>query len=238
MPTLLFLPGHMCDARAWRPVADRIADMGFDLTHVPLNEDDHVDGMARRALDLCDGPVIPVGFSMGAIVALAIERLAPQRVAALCLVGINASADLPERSADRIRHQQTVRDGHMLDIVRDAFLPAYFAEGCAETEELGALCLGMAAAVGPEAFLRQSEALRTRPDSRPGLSAIGCPTLVVSGAEDRICPPEWHRQTAGAIAGAELAIVPGGHMALLEEPDAMAQRLRSWLARVKEQALV
>ena len=38
--------------------------------------------------------------------------------------------------------------------------------------------------VGPEAFVRQQTAIISRPDSRPTLAWIKCPTLVLSGDED------------------------------------------------------
>ena len=37
-----------------------------------------------------------------------------------------------------------------------------------------------------------------RPDSRPGLSAIRCPTLVLVGEQDRGTPPELASEIAGA----------------------------------------
>lgn len=232
MTTLAFLPGHMCDSRAWTPVATRLADAGYDICHISLNAAGHVDELAHHVLRIIDGPIVPIGFSMGAIVALAMHRASPDRLSALCLAGVNASADLPDRSAARIVHQQRVRDGQLLEIVRDAFIPAYFAEENHEAKSLHDLCLAMATEVGPDVFIRQSEALRTRPDAQFGLSAITCPTLVIGGEEDRLCPPDWHRATAANIAGAKLEIMPGGHMALIERPDDMAMRIGNWLSTI------
>jgi pimeloyl-ACP methyl ester carboxylesterase len=229
-PSLLFLPGHMCDDRAWAPVADRLAAAGYPGSHARLDRDASIDDMAARVLAEHPGPFIAIGFSMGAIAALALHRAAPDRGAGLCLVGINAGADLPERSSVRIDQQARVRLGELATVMQDQVLPHYFAAACAEEERLGALCLDMALAVGPDAFVRQSEALRLRPDGRPGLAAIACPALVVSAEEDRLCPPDWHTATAAAIPGAALrSIAAAGHMALIERPDAMAAAILDWL---------
>lgn len=238
MVTIVFLPGHMCDARAWKPLADRLTAQDWCTTHARLDFDDTIDGMAHRVLVEHPGQLIPIGFSMGAIAALAMQRAAPERIAALGLVGINASGDIPERSAGRLVHQGMVRDGRLLEVIENAFMPAYFSKAFVGAQELHQLCLDMASNIGLDAFLRQSEALRTRPDARPGLGAIACPALVLGGEEDQLCPPEWHRETAAAIPDATLAIVPGGHMALIERPDDMADRIAAWLQTLKEQNLV
>lgn len=64
-------------------------------------------------------------------------------------------------------------------------------------------------------------ALLNRPDSRPDLSAIGCPTLVLVGAEDKLTTPEHAREIADAVSGARLVVVPEcGHLSTLEQPAA------------------
>ena len=71
-----------------------------------------------------------------------------------------------------------------------------------------------------------------RPDSRPLLSRIGVPTLVLVGAEDLITPPDMAREMSDAITGASLAVVPGaGHLSSLEEPDLVSRALADWLDR-------
>lgn len=233
MPTIVLLPGHLCDERAWRPVALSLAEAGHAVASPALDSDDTVDAMARRVLAQHAGPMIPIGFSMGAIVALAVQRAAPERVVALCLANVNAGPDLPERAAARHGQQDAARAGRLREIVDEQMLPHYFAAQSQDAEALGALCLDMAEAVGADAFVRQSEALRLRPDARPGLAAIACPTLVLGAQEDRLCPPEWHADTAAAIPGSSLEIIPdAGHMALLERSDAVADAIIRWLERI------
>jgi pimeloyl-ACP methyl ester carboxylesterase len=82
----------------------------------------------------------------------------------------------------------------------------------------------------PEQFAAQTNALLTRPDATPGLSAITCPTLVLTGEQDAWSPPEQHATMAQAIAGAQLCIVPhSGHMSTLEQPEAVSQAMQQWL---------
>jgi pimeloyl-ACP methyl ester carboxylesterase len=85
--------------------------------------------------------------------------------------------------------------------------------------------------VGRDAFLRGQTAIIGRPDSRPGLSRIGCPTLVLCGREDQATPVELHREIAADIPNARLVIVPEcGHLSPLERPEAVNAAFRAWLA--------
>ena len=65
-----------------------------------------------------------------------------------------------------------------------------------------------------------------RPDNRPHLPEISCPTLVLCGAEDRLTPPALHRDMAAAIPNAYLVIVPdSGHLTPIEDPVAVTEAL-------------
>ena len=65
-----------------------------------------------------------------------------------------------------------------------------------------------------------------RPDSRPDLGAIRCPTLVLVGDADELTPPALSEEIAAGIRGSRLVIVPEcGHLATLERPAAVTQAL-------------
>ena len=88
----------------------------------------------------------------------------------------------------------------------------------------------MAEETGVAAFLRQQEAIIGRPDSRPGLGRIACPTLVLVGEGDEATPPELAREIAAGIAGSHLVVIPdSGHLSTLEQPQAVTAALVDWL---------
>lgn len=236
-PTILLLPGNMCDARLWKAVAPQLE--GWPTAFPALDRDDSIAAMAARVLAEHPGPIIPIGFSMGGIVALTTARLAPDRVAAIGLLGTNPSADLPERAAVRPGQQKDVRAGGLERIVVDQLMPNYLAAANVGKAELRALILDMALDLGAEVFVRQSEALRTRPDQRGVVRRLDVPAFIGCGTEDILCPPRWHRQMAWSIADAKLHIFESaGHMVPLEQPEALAAALRTWLTRVVEVAHV
>jgi len=230
-PTIVLLPGNMCDARLWRGLVPLIGDR--PLAFPALDADDSIAAMAARVLNEHEGMLLPIGFSMGGIVALSIARLAPERVAAIVLLDTNASADLPERAAARPAQQSMVREGGLEPVVMEQLMPHYMAETNADDPDLKALVRDMALGLGADVFVHQSEALRTRPDQREVLPQLDIPSFLACGAEDRLCPPAWHRAMAAGASDAELHVIEeAGHMLPLEQPAALGALLRPWLDRV------
>jgi pimeloyl-ACP methyl ester carboxylesterase len=71
----------------------------------------------------------------------------------------------------------------------------------------------------------------SRPDSRPHLAAIACPTLVVVGDDDQLTPPDLAREMASAIPLARLAVIAEcGHLSTIERPQAVNKALAEWLS--------
>ena len=70
----------------------------------------------------------------------------------------------------------------------------------------------------------------SRPDSRPLLAAITCPTLVLVGDADELTPPDLAKEIAAGIIGARLVVVPDcGHLSTLERPEPVNAALATWL---------
>lgn len=231
MRDILLIPGNMCDERLWIPVAHKLAAVGYNVQHAPRLDHSSIGAMAEAVLSVTVTPVVAIGFSMGAIVAAEMARQSPSLVTALGLISFNASADLPERAAVRPRQQDEVRLGKLQHIVADELKPNYLAAAnCGDKKILEAV-MQMALGLGPKVFVSQSEALRLRDDLRPVLPGFAMPVLLACGSEDRLCPPEWHRQWTEMIgANAKFVeIANAGHLLPLEQPDALAQALKHWL---------
>jgi pimeloyl-ACP methyl ester carboxylesterase len=88
----------------------------------------------------------------------------------------------------------------------------------------------MAEETGVEAFLRQQQAIVGRPDSRPGLGAIKCPTLVLVGDDDQATPPELSREIAAGVPESRLVVIAdSGHLSTLEQPERVTEALVAWM---------
>jgi pimeloyl-ACP methyl ester carboxylesterase len=162
---------------------------------------------------------------MGGYISLEIMRQAPERVARLALLDTSARPDTPEQSAFRRDLLARARTTSMSDIA-DLTLPNLVAPQHLADESLRQVIRAMAEEVGAEGFARQQNAIMSRPDSRPGLGAIRCPTLVLVGEQDTLTPPDRAREIAAGIAGSRLVTVPRcGHVSTLERPQEVSQAL-------------
>ncbi|WP_185965069.1 alpha/beta fold hydrolase [Glacieibacterium frigidum] len=237
--TAVLLPGNMCDARLWSGggsmVAAVLAARGFGAAHAGMLDQSTIADMAAAVLARVPGRLLPIGFSMGGIVALEMTRQAPERIAGLVLVDTNAGADLPERSAVRPVQQARVRAGALPTIVADELKPTYLAAANRGDTALKDLLFDMAMGLGDDVFCAQSEALRTRADLGPVLDGFADPVLFAVGAEDALCPPDWHAAMAARCARATLRVIDGaGHMLPLERPHELAAAIGRWLDDIGE----
>ncbi|WP_306392463.1 alpha/beta fold hydrolase [Telluria beijingensis] len=227
-PTLLFLPGTLCDRRVWEPCA-ALLEARWPCVHVDYRHETSIAAMARTCLEAAAGPLVPVGLSMGGIVALEMWRQAPERLAALALFDTNPGPDLAERGARRGDQLRRAREGGLADIALHELAPAYFT-GRAPDPALPALVVSMALEQNAASYAAQSMALATRPDSWPLLAGIARPVLLACGEHDRICPPEQHDRMAELLPRWTWSpIRDAGHLAPLEQPQSSALALQSWL---------
>lgn len=227
-PTVLFLPGLLCDASVF--AAQRAALAGRFATAVAdFGSQDNFTDMAESALALCDGPLAVVGHSMGARVAIEIWRLAPQRVARLCLMDTGSH---PRRDGEDAQRQVLVdlAFAEGMGALADRWLPPMVHEARAADHALMDPLRAMVMRATPERHARQIRALLDRPDAWPLLATIRCPTLVMVGRQDRWSPLAQHVEIAAAIPGAELVVIEdSGHMTPVEQPAQVTRALLRWL---------
>ncbi|HEX5509775.1 MAG TPA: alpha/beta fold hydrolase, partial [Pseudolabrys sp.] len=170
------------------------------------------------------------GLSMGGYIAFAMLRLAPERIMRLALLDTSARADTAEQTAARKSQIAMAKEGRYAEIA-DLSMPRYLHASRQNDEALTKAVRQMAEETGAEAFVRQMTAIMTRPDSRPLLASVKCPTLVLVGDGDVATPPELSREIAAGINGARLCVVSDcGHLSTLERPEAVNAALAEWLA--------
>ncbi len=229
LPTLL-IPGLAASARLyeqqipalWRFGPVMVANHTRQSSIAGLAQDILADAPPRFAL---------AGLSMGGYIAFEIVRQAPERVLKLALLDTSARADTTEQLEGRRARIAMAQAGDF------AAIPALMFPGLVHAmrrkdADLKALVDRMAAETGAEAFVQQQTANMGRPDSRPGLAAIKCPTLVLVGDGDELTPPAHAQEIAQGVPGARLETVPdSGHLSTLEAPGFVTQKLVEWLQR-------
>jgi pimeloyl-ACP methyl ester carboxylesterase len=225
---IVLVPGLNCSARLY---ADQIAALWQfgPVTVADHRRDDSMAAIARRVLAAAPPLFALAGLSMGGYIAFEILRQAPGRVAKLALLDTGAGAEVPERTAQRQPLIQLAQQGRFADITDNQFPLLVYRKRHGDAA-LKATVRAMNQETGPEAYCRQQQAIIGRADSRPGLAAIACPTLVLVGDDDQLTPPALAHEMAAGIPGARLVVVPAcGHLSTLERPQAVNEALLDWM---------
>jgi len=226
---IVLVPGLNCSARLYAEQVPALWGSG-PVTIADHRRDDSVGAIAARILATAPPRFALVGLSMGGYITLAIVREAPERVARLALLDTSARPDTPEQS-ERRHSMIALAEGGRFAEVADLLFPVFVHRDRHGDEALRRIVRTMAEETGPDAFVRQQRAIMTRPDCRPLLKSIRCPTLVLVGDGDALTPPVLSEEIAAGIAGARLVRVPDcGHLSTLERPDAVNRALLEWLA--------
>lgn len=227
---LMLLPGLNCTARLFELQIDALRDI-CDPFVPDTRRNDSLSAMAAAILENAPTRFALAGLSMGGYLAFEIIRRAPRRVLRLALLDTQARPDPPEATEKRRRLIRLAESGDFEAALTALAWTDLVATTRASDNSLEAVIYGMAREVGPEAFVRQEKAIIARPDSRPLLPAIACPTLVLVGDDDRITPPVLSQEMASAIPDARLVVVPDcGHLSALERPREVTAALHQWLA--------
>jgi pimeloyl-ACP methyl ester carboxylesterase len=227
---ILFVPGLLCSAEVFERQAAALWRLG-PTTIASTLEGDTVADVARRILETAPPRFALAGISMGGYISLEIMRQAPERVGRLALLDTTARPDTAEQTAQRRTTLEQARSGDFLSTAQ-ASLANLIHPARRGDASLLKITERMARAVGLEGFARQLELIISRPDSRPFLSAIAVPTLVLVGDADALTPVDRAQEIAENIDGSKLVIVPEcGHLSTIEQPHAVSSALLNWMGR-------
>jgi pimeloyl-ACP methyl ester carboxylesterase len=226
---LVLVPGLLCSPALWGPQVRALSDIA-EISVADHTRHASMEEIAEAILAAAPPRFALAGLSMGGYIAYEILRQAPDRVTQLALLDTGARADAPERRAGRLRLVALAEEEGAVKAQQE-LLPLLIHTDRLRDKPLVDTVLQMAIDTGVAAFKRQQTAIMTRPDNRPFLSTIKCPTLVLVGGDDALTPPSLAQEIADGIPGARLEIIPDcGHLSSLEQPEAVNRALRRWLS--------
>jgi pimeloyl-ACP methyl ester carboxylesterase len=207
----LDLPGHGRSEGSPLPSIEALADWLGALIAAA--------GVDRAAL---------VGHSMGALAALEAAARHPGKVSSLALLG--AAVAMPV-------HPDLIAAAEADDVLAFELITAW---GYGKPAHLGRhpapglWMLGggrkLLARARPGTLAIDLKACNAYQGASAAAARVQCPTLLLSGTEDRMTPIKDAKSLASAIAGARQAALEGaGHMMMIEQPDATLDALRAFL---------
>jgi pimeloyl-ACP methyl ester carboxylesterase len=165
---------------------------------------------------------------MGGYVALNLLRRHPDRLAGLVLIDTKATADTPEARAHRLAVADRADRGECPDPVPtvQGMVSPHTVTG--RPEVLRTLRDLVADQPATSIAWRQ-RAMASRPDSTPALAATDLPVLVVVGTDDALTPPTLAAEMAAGTRQSTLREIAGtGHLAVAEDPAAVAAAITGW----------
>ena len=228
MTPLVLLPGMMCDERLFAPQISELSKQR-EVHFAQISGHDTITELATDVLNNAPPVFALAGLSMGGIVAMEVLSQASERVERLALLDTNPLAELSDVRMRRGPQIDAVKNGQLKEIIRDEMKPNYLFDGVKKTETLK-LCMDMALDIGPDAFIRQSIALRDRVDQKNTLRKYKRPALVLCGRHDVLCPLERHELMHTLLENSKLEIIEdAGHLPTLEQPKITTTALASWL---------
>ncbi len=226
--TLVLIPGTLCDGTLFAHQVAGLSDLA-DCRVADSSVADALGAAAEAVLAGVTGRFALLGLSYGGIIAFEILRRARERVSKLVLLNTNFKQPSETTRTNQERWVGMACLGRFEEITTDILTDAMLHPDHARDPDLRAAVLNMARAVGAAGFVRQVKAQLGRPDSRPDLPQITCPTLLITGQEDRICPVALHEEMAALIPRSKLEVIaPCGHLSTLEQPERVTRCIRTW----------
>ena len=224
------VPGMMCDERIFSPQIEELSK-NLEVTVADISSFPTVRELASDLLKKAPKSFSLLGHSMGGIVAMEIYSQEPNRIEKLILMDTNPKAELDEVKLKREPQIKDVREGKLLEVMRDEMKPNYLAESENKSSVLD-VCMDMALSLGPDVFINQSRALQKRADQQNTIQSINIPVLIMCGSEDKLCTVERHEMMHNMISDSDLKIINNaGHMPTLEQPRETTEVLKEWLMK-------
>ncbi|MTE17514.1 alpha/beta fold hydrolase [Nocardia aurantiaca] len=191
----------------------------FPADDTPLTLDSLADALVVEAIAHGAETFSIVAFSLGTAVAIRAAVRHPERVRGLVLTGGFARPDNRARLNIEL-WQRALAAGDRESFARYVLLAGFSADfvNAIPEEELSDVLARTAANI-PGGTAAQAALIETA-DVRADLPRVAVPTLVIGLAGDLLCDPANAREQAAGIPGAEYLELPGGHVVMVERPEA------------------
>ncbi|MBW1682640.1 MAG: alpha/beta fold hydrolase [Deltaproteobacteria bacterium] len=244
---LLLIRGLGSNADHWYPqvpaFSRRYRVIVFDNRGIARSRDPGgsftIGTMADDALGLLEALSIPrahvAALSMGGMIAQVLALSHPERLNGLVLACTHCGGEHAVRPSDDVRALmgRYIATASPEDAARAA--PCLFTrKTLEEAQHLLRPYLEASARYRPSAEILQKQwtAIQGH-DTWAGLPRIQAPTLVLTGDEDVLVPPENTKILAQRIPGAEALVIPGGaHQFLVERAEASNRAVLEFLDSV------
>lgn len=225
---LVLIPGTLCDERLWMHQLEHLHDIA-DLVVAEIQSEDSIEKVASSILHQVEGEFSVAGLSMGGMVSLEIMKQGGERVNRLALLNTNPYPPTIEQKENFQRNIDMCQAGDFEKVFSTYIFPNLLTKEGKENAELASIVESMASTIGPKSYINQLTALKNREGYLETLRNIDCPTLVLTGDKDVLCPVKLHQEMAEQIQDSKLVVIEDcGHLSSLEKKEDVTQAMREW----------
>jgi pimeloyl-ACP methyl ester carboxylesterase len=226
-PSIVFIPGTLCDSRIFEHQLQALRNTAHCIT-LDYSQFRNREQWQSKLLASLPQRFNLAGFSLGGLIALELLRLAPERIEGLALIASNAqpASGMARRRSAMLRHMWLDRGPSE---VAKHVKPAYFHHE-AKRRKHQKLVFDMALQTPRRSAFEEFAWAAQRPSSLQTLAQFKGKLLVLSGAQDRLCPRAWQRAMQEAQPSLQwIEIKRCGHFVPLEAPKQLSHALKAWL---------
>jgi pimeloyl-ACP methyl ester carboxylesterase len=164
------------------------------------------------------------GHSMGSAIALDLALDHPERICALILLGAGARLRVNPSLLESVASPTT------FPLAVETLVRWSFSE---QTSESLLSLAGKRMAETRQSVLHSDFIACNAFDVTEHTGEISQPTLLITGAEDKMTPPRHAQFLADRIKSARLEIIPSaGHMVMIEQPLAVAELMHRFITHI------
>ncbi|MGI6075109.1 MAG: alpha/beta fold hydrolase [Pyramidobacter sp.] len=230
---LLLLPGLTGGADCWGAAfLSALKKGGTEPLLYEPPQDYSFDGAvasASRQIEERGKTCAVLGWSMGADVALRLALKRPELVSSLVLCSACADQASLARRSDVQRRLLNDPWPHWYRLLMQAVMPLSSRARPAAAENFMRL-MTQKAQNDALRWNAQREALKAAPSVMEDLPRLRVPTLVCSGTEDMLFPPDEGRKIAARMPRARFRLFDAGHAIMYDRPKELAEAVTGFLA--------
>lgn len=227
---IIFIPGLLCTNQVWGKLNDiRRQYICHDADVLTF---DNIEKMSDNIIKhLPQDDIAVIGISMGGYVAIDLALKLKNKIKKLILINTTHHSVNLETLSNKIKAIELAKNG-MLDKVLSMNEGFYYFK---PKNEWIILEHEMAKQVGPDAYIKQQNAIIHRKNYVESIKNIQCETLIITGKNDPIMPYQDSIDMFVKISSSHLlALNECGHLATLEKGNIVLSAVNQFLRNGNE----
>ena len=234
-PPVILVHGAGGTHLSWPPQIRRLS--GYQIIALDLPGHGKSEGIGRQDIteygkavtafmqELRLYKAVIVGFSMGAAIALSLSMHTRNRLIGLGLIGSGAKMQIPQDILEMASNPSTF-DSAVNTIIETSYSNS-------TDSQIKKLAINKMSETRQTVLYGDLLACKAFDEGESNMNSINMPTVLISGAEDRMTSLKQAERLRDQIGGAQLHTLKGaGHLVMIEEPDKVADLLTGFLNQI------